>query len=46
MKKELATQEKIIVQLEEINQKVLPKERKIKEISTKGKTIQTKQVFP
>ena len=33
------TREKITVQLEEINQKVLTKRRAIKEISTKGKTI-------
>ena len=34
--------EKITVQLEGINQKVLAKEGRL-EISTKGKTIQTKQ---
>ena len=40
-KKEQATLGKIAVQLEEINQR-----RKIKEISTKSKTIQTKQDIP
>ena len=42
-RKEKATREKII-QLEEINQKVLAKEGRLK-ISTKVKTIQTKQDF-
>ena len=45
-KKEQAKQEKITLQLEEIYQKVLAKERKLKNISTKGKTIQIKQNFP
>ena len=44
-KKELATLEKITVQLEEINQEVKAKEGRL-EISTNGKTIQTKQDFP
>ena len=34
---------KITIQLEEINQKVNGERRKIEEISTKDKTIQTKQ---
>ena len=37
--KEQATWGKITVQLEEINQKILARRRKIKEISTKGQTV-------
>ena len=40
------TREKKTVQLEEINQKVLAKEGRLKEISTKGKIIQTNQDIP
>ena len=43
---EKTTREKITVQHKEINQKVLAKRREIKEISTKAKTIQTKQNIP
>ena len=43
-KKEKATQERIRVQLEEINQKILTKEERLKRyIYTKGKTIEIKQ---
>ena len=42
---ELKTREKITVQLEEINRKVLAKEGRLK-ISTKGETIQTKPDIP
>ena len=44
-KKEKATQEKITVQVKEMNQKVLAKEVRL-EISTKGKTIETRQGIP
>ena len=44
-KKEQATQEKI-VQLEEINQKVLAKEGRLKRYRPRVKKIQTKQDIP
>ena len=42
----LKDKKKIIVQLEEKNQESMGERRTIKEISTKGKTIQTKQDIP
>ena len=45
-KKEQATWGKITVKLEEITPDSNGQRRKIKEISTKGKTIQTKQNIP
>ena len=43
---EKTTREKILVQIEELNQKVSSERRKTKEIPTKIKTIQTKQDIP
>ena len=44
--KKKATQVKQTIQLEEIKQKVLVKEKNTKEISKRDKTIQTKQDIP
>ena len=41
-RKEKTTQEKLTIKLEGIYQKVLANKRKVKKISTKGKTVQTK----
>ena len=45
-KKKKATQEKITIQLEEIYQKVLVKEGRLKKISTRSKVIQIKLNIP